>query len=173
MNIQYVAVTSEPGIWYTNTNTNTIIASFSASDWNENVDDRNNTIGDYYFLSNMVSWADKKLNFVFEYIASTCYFAMFVWLNHMLDNYGMERLTLTIFSNIESVFYISENYVQQSITNHIRFRHQLFWYLIEKNIISPKYVPILKQAFSEVLDFESYSFLRKSLSVFYVVFMFA
>ena len=93
--IKYVKTTADFGVWYSN-DTNDVLARYSDADWVGNVDDRKSTLGDYFYVgNNLVSWINKKKNFISlstveaEYIATGSCCTQLLWMQKLLHDYGI------------------------------------------------------------------------------------
>ena len=156
------------GMFYTK-DTNTNIVGFSDADWAGDADDRKSTSGGYFMLgNNVVSWSSKKQNCVSlstaesKYVAAASCCSQLLWLGQMLSDYGMTSDTLTLFCDNASAIEIAKNPVQHSRTKHIDIRHHFIRDLVEKGLITLKFVPTKNQLadiLTKALDYERFSFL--------------
>ncbi|XP_062114376.1 secreted RxLR effector protein 161-like [Humulus lupulus] len=116
--IRYVNSTLDIGIWFSK-DTNSNLVCFSDADWAGNVDDRKSTSGGYFYLgNNLVSWHSNKQNSISlstadaEYIATSSCCIQQLWMKQMIEDYGFDFKTLTIFCDNTSDINISKNPVQ-------------------------------------------------------------
>ena len=173
-NIRYVAGTCDLGVWYTR-DTNMYLTRFSDSDWAGCEDDRKSTSGGCFYVgNNLVSWYSRKQNCVSlstaesEYVAAASACSQLIWLQHMLDDYGLECKELKLLCDNMSAINISKNHVQHSRTKQINIRHHFLRDMVEKGILKIEHVEIEKQLadiFTKALDNKRYSFLKNSLSL--------
>ena len=63
----------------------------------------------------------------------------------MLNDYGVEKGTMSIHCNNSSAINISKNLVLHSQTKHIKTRHHFIRDLVEDTVISFEFVPIERQ----------------------------
>ena len=172
--LRYVGGTTSLGLHYS-FDTNTNLVGYSDSDWAGNTDDRKSTSGGCFYLgNNLVSWYSKKQNCVSlstaesEYVAVGNCCSQMLWMNQMIDDYGLQSDGLTVFCDNLSALDISKNPVQHSRTKHIDIRHHFIRDLVEKNLVNLKYVRTedqLADIFTKALDYERFAFLRLSLGV--------
>ena len=172
--IRYVAGTCDLGVWYTR-DTNMYLTGFSDSDWAGCEDDRKSTSGGCFYVgNNLVSWYSRKQNCVSlstaesEYVAAASACSQLIWLQHMLDDYGLECKELKLLCDNMSAINISKNPVQHSRTKHIDIRHHFLRDMVEKGILKIEHVETEKQLadiFTKALDNERFSFLKNSLSL--------
>lgn len=172
--IRFVNGTTNDGIWYSK-DTNSSLAGYCDADWAGNADDRKSTTGGCFFLgNNLVSWHSKKQNSISlstaeaEYIAAGSCCTQLLWMKQMLEDYGIDQDTLTVFCDNTSAINISKNPVQHSRTKHIDIRHHFIRDLVEDKIVSLEHVDTEKQLadiFTKALDFTRFETLRKALGV--------
>ncbi|KAK6124579.1 hypothetical protein DH2020_041675 [Rehmannia glutinosa] len=109
--IRYVGATTDLGIWYTK-DINTNLVGFSDSDWAGDVVDQKSTTGGCFYLeNNLVSWYSKKQNCVSlltvesEYVAVGSCCTQLLWVNQMIEDYGLQSGTLIVYC--DNMSYIS------------------------------------------------------------------
>ena len=86
----------------------------------------------------------------------------------MLEDYGFQQGSLTIFCDNTSAINISKNPVQHSRTKHIDIRHHFIRDLVEEGSIVLEYVSTEHQKadiFTKPLDHLRFLSLRKSIGV--------
>ncbi|XP_073271383.1 uncharacterized protein [Primulina huaijiensis] len=172
--LRYIAGTIELGLWYTR-ETNSNLVGFSDADWAGDLDDRKSTSGGCFYLgNNLISWHSRKQNCVSlstaesEYVAAGSGCTQLLWMNQMIEDYGLKSEPLVMYCDNSSAINISKNPVQHSRTKHIDIRHHFIRDLVEKGLIRMEFVDTnnqLADIFTKALDFERFSNLRKSLSM--------
>ncbi|XP_073305162.1 uncharacterized protein [Primulina huaijiensis] len=93
-----------------------------------------------------------------------------LWMNQMIEDYGLKSEPLVVYCDNSSSINISKNPIQHSRTKHIDIRHHFIRNLVEKGLIRIEFVDTnnqLADIFTKALDFERFSNLRKSLSMCY------
>eukprot|EP00268_Persea_americana_P025832 TRINITY_DN25201_c0_g1_i1.p1 TRINITY_DN25201_c0_g1~~TRINITY_DN25201_c0_g1_i1.p1 ORF type:complete len:143 (+),score=9.87 TRINITY_DN25201_c0_g1_i1:62-490(+) len=103
-----------------------------------------------------------------EYIAAGSYCTQLLWMKQMLQDYGNEQKTMSMFCNNQSAIDISKNPVQHSRTKHIDIRHHFIRDLVEEKIISLHHIPTKNQLadiFTKPLDATLFESLRNSLGI--------
>ncbi|KAK6139202.1 hypothetical protein DH2020_027053 [Rehmannia glutinosa] len=124
--IRYVGGTTDLGIWYTK-DTDTDLVGFSDSDWAGDVVDRKSTTGGCFYLgNNLVSMYSKKQNCVSfstaesEYVAVGSCCTQLLWMNQMIEDYGLQIETLTVYC--DNINYIAtENHLADIFTKALDF----------------------------------------------------
>ncbi|KAL7114972.1 hypothetical protein ACP275_04G154600 [Erythranthe tilingii] len=151
------------------------LAGNSDADWTEDEDDRKNTKrGCFHMGNNLVSWYSKKQNSISlssvasEYIAAGSCCTQFLWMQHMLNDYGFREKELHVFCDNESAINISKNPVQHSRTKHIDIRLHFIRNLVEQKRVTIDYVSTdnqLADIFTKPLNFLRFDSLRKALGI--------
>ena len=123
--IKYIKTTTDFGMWYSK-DTNDVLARYSNDDVAGNADDRKNTSGGCFYVSNnLISWIRKKQNSISlstveaEYIAAGSCCTQLLWMQKFLHDYGICQEHLTIYCDNTSAINISKNPVQHSRTKNI------------------------------------------------------
>ena len=111
--IKYVKTTADFGVWYSN-DTNDVFAGYSDVDWVGNADDRKSTSRDCFYVgNNLVSWINKKQNFISlptakaKYIAVGSCCTQLLWMQKLLLDYGIRQKHLTIYFDNTNAINIS------------------------------------------------------------------
>ena len=107
--------TSNYGLWYSK-DSNACLAGYLDADWAGSVDDRKSTSGGCFYLGiNLVSWMNKKQNFVslstaeVEYIAAGSCCTQLLWMKKLLHDYGIPQETMCVFCDNTSAINLSKN----------------------------------------------------------------
>ena len=85
----------------------------------------------------------------------------------MLSDYDIFHYCVTVFYNITNVIKISKNPVQHSRIKRFDIRHHFIRDLVEEKVITLEHVstkPQLADLFTKALDFDIFSYLRKSIN---------
>ncbi|CAM8983219.1 unnamed protein product [Rhodiola kirilowii] len=172
--IRYVCRTADYGLWYTK-DTNLCLIGYCNADWAGNAEDRKSTSGGCFFLgNNLVSWFSKKQNSISlstaeaEYIAARSCCTQMLWMQQMLEEYGVKQDVMTLYYDKMSAINISKNPVQHSRTKLIDIRHHFIRELVKKKIITLTHVSTEKQLaeiFTKALDNLQFETLRSSLGL--------
>ena len=100
--IKYVKTTAEFGVWYSKDTSDVLIGYFN-TDWAGNANDRKSTSGSCFYVgNNFVSWMSKKQNSISlsitkaEYIAVDSCCTQLLWMQKLLNDYGICQEHLTI-----------------------------------------------------------------------------
>ena len=106
------------------------LIGFSDADYAGSKTDRKSNSGTCQFLGHMlVSWSNKKQNYVAcsiaeaEYIATGSCCAQILWIKQQLSDFGVTLHNIPIFCDNTSAINITNNPVQHSRTKHIEIRH--------------------------------------------------
>ncbi|KAL3634479.1 hypothetical protein CASFOL_021533 [Castilleja foliolosa] len=170
--IRYVAGTCDLGLWYTK-DTNTELVGYTDSDWAGDVVDRKSTTGGCFFLgSNLISWYSKKQNCISlstaesKYIAAGSACTRLLWMNQMIEDFGLQSQILTVLCDNSSAIDISKNPVQHSRVKHIDIRYHFIRDLVERKIVNLEHIGTdnqLADICTKALDFETFSRLIRDL----------
>ncbi|XP_073017486.1 secreted RxLR effector protein 161-like [Primulina eburnea] len=113
--LRYIAGTIDLGLWYTH-ETNSNLVGFSDADWARDLDDRKSTSGGCFYLgNNLISWHSRKQNCVSlstsesEYVAAGSGCTQLLWMNQMIEDYGLKSEPLVMYCDNSSVINISKN----------------------------------------------------------------
>ena len=113
--IKYVKTTADFGVWY-NKDTNDVLAGYSDADWAGNANDRKSTSGGCFYVgNNLVSQMSKKQNFISlstaeaEYIAAGSCCTQLLWMQKLLNDYGICQEHHIIYCDNTSAINISKN----------------------------------------------------------------
>ena len=113
--ITYVKTTAEFGVWY-NKDASDVLVGYSDTDWAGNANDRKSTSeGCIYVGNKLVSWMSKKQNSIslstteVEYIAVDSCCTQLLWMQKLLNDYGICQEHLTIYCDNTSAINISKN----------------------------------------------------------------
>ena len=144
--IKYVKTTAKFGVWYSK-DTSNVLAGYSNTDQDGNVDDRKSTSGGCFYVgNNLVSCMSKKQNFVSlstveaEYIVAGCCCTQLLWMQKLLQDYGICQEHLTIYCDNTSAINIFKNLVQHSRTKHIEIRHHFIKELVEDGTLTLEFI---------------------------------
>ncbi|XP_059635400.1 secreted RxLR effector protein 161-like [Cornus florida] len=172
--IRYVNSTLNYGLRYSS-ESNSEIAGYTDADWAGNKDDRKSTSsGCFYISTNLFSWYSKKQNCISlssceaEYIAAGNCCTQLLWMKQMLQDYGVDRSTISIFCDNTSTINISKNPVLHYKIKHIDIRHHFLRELVEQNVVSLEKVHTdqnLADILTKPLDAHKFSHFRKSIGV--------
>ncbi|XP_075499100.1 uncharacterized protein LOC142537473 [Primulina tabacum] len=110
--LRYIAGTIELGLWYTH-ETNSNLVGFSDADWAGDLDDRKSTSGGCFYLgNNLISWHSRKQNCVslstaeLEYVAVGNACTQLLWMNQMIEDYGLKSESLVVYCDNSSAINI-------------------------------------------------------------------
>ncbi|XP_075499187.1 uncharacterized protein LOC142537565 [Primulina tabacum] len=119
--LRYIAGTIELGLWYTH-ETNSNLVGFSDADWAGDLDDRKSTSGGCFYLgNNLISWHSRKQNCVslstaeLEYVAVGNACTQLLWMNQMIEDYGLKSESLVVYCDNSSAINISKNPSQKDL----------------------------------------------------------
>ena len=90
-----------------------------------------------------------------EYIAVGSCYSQLLWMKKLLGDYGLSQETIVIYYDNSSAIDISKNPVQHAKTKHIEIRYHFIRDLVEKKVVTLKYIPIERQnvdIFTKTLD---------------------
>ncbi|TYK23188.1 gag-pol polyprotein [Cucumis melo var. makuwa] len=139
--LKYVHGTNDFGMMYSYDTTPTLVG-YCDADWAGLADDRKSTSGGCFFLgNNLIYWLSKKQNCVSlstteaEYIVAGSGCTQLIWMENILDEYGFDQHTITLYSDNMSAIDISKNPVQHSRIKHIDIRHHFIRELVEDKVI--------------------------------------
>ncbi|CAM8905532.1 unnamed protein product [Rhodiola kirilowii] len=118
--IKYVCGTADFGLWYTK-DTSSCLVGYCDADRAGSAEDSKSTSGGCFFLgNNLVSWFSKKQNIISlskaeaEYIDVGSCCTQMLWMKQMVEEYGVEQDSMTLFCDNMSAINISMNHVQHS-----------------------------------------------------------
>ena len=146
--IKYVKTTAEFGVWYSRDKSD-VLAGYSDANWARNADDRKSTSeGCFYVGNNLFSWMSKTQNSISlstieaKYIAAGSYCTQLLWMQKLLNDYGICQEHLTIYCDNTSAINISKNPVQHSRTKNIEIRHHFIRELVEDGTLTLEFIHI-------------------------------
>ncbi|XP_050895641.1 secreted RxLR effector protein 161-like [Lathyrus oleraceus] len=163
------------GLHYYSSNNYEIIG-YSDSDWSEDLDDRNNTIGFVFFMGDTAfTWMSKKQPIVTlstceaEYVAATSCVCHVIWLRNLLKELKMSQEDpVEICVDNKSALALAKNLVFHERNKHISTRYHFIRECIKKKKVKLKYVMSRDQAadiFTKSLKLETFVKLRNILGV--------
>ena len=116
--IKYVKTIVDFSVWYSE-DTNDVLAGYSDTDWVGNANDgKSISRGCFYVGNNLISWMNKKQNFISlstaeaKYIAASSCCIQLLWMQKLLYDYGICEEHLTIYCDNTSAINIFMNLVQ-------------------------------------------------------------
>ena len=86
----------------------------------------------------------------------------------LLGDYGLSQETMVIYYDNSSAIDISKNLVQHSKTKHIEIRYHFIRDLVERKVVTLKYIPIERQnidIFTKTLDRSKFESLHQVIGV--------
>jgi len=172
--LKYINGTTNYGILYSHSE-NSRLVGYCDVDWEGSADDKKSTYGGFFFLgNNLVSWFNKKQNYVSlsiakaEYIAAVSSCSKLVWMKQMLEEYDVTQGVLTLYYDNLSAINISKNPMQHNKIKHINIRHHFIRDLVEEKVVTLEYVTTeehLAGIFIKVLDVKQFERLRSKLGI--------
>ena len=103
-----------------------------------------------------------------EYITTSGCCIQLLWMQKLLNDYGICQKHLTIYYDNTSAINISKNSVQHSQTKHIEIRHHFIRELVEDGTLTLEFIHTNDQKadlFTKPLDSKQFEFLRENIGV--------
>ena len=111
------------------------------------MDDRKSTSGGCFYLgNNLISWMNKKQNFMSlstveaEYIAARSCCTQLLWMKKLLHDYEIPQDTMCVFCDNTSAINLSKNPVQHSKSKHIEIRYHFIRDLMENKVVCLEFI---------------------------------